>query len=54
LAAPGWLGRWLRLEGVIADARKPIQYSEFLEMMGLYLLEKEEMEEAKRNAGSGE
>ena len=50
LTAPGWLGKWLRFDGVVEDLREPIRYEEFLEMMGLYLLEKEEQEEARSNA----
>lgn len=56
LAARGWLGRWLGFEGYVEDARAPILYEEFLDMMGLYLLEKEEREEeeeARRQAGHG-
>lgn len=53
LTAPGWLGKWLKLDGVIADLRPPVMLSEFVEMLGLYLLEKEEEEEAKGRAESG-
>lgn len=53
LAARGWLGKWLRFDGVVEDLRPPIGWDEVLEMLGLYLLEKEEQEEA-RNKDKGE
>lgn len=48
--AAGWLGKWLKFDGVIADARPQILWTEILEMLGLYLLEKEEEEEAQERA----
>lgn len=47
LAARGWLGKWLHFDGIVEDLRPPIGWDEVLEMLGLYLLEKEEQKEAR-------
>lgn len=49
----GILGRWLEFDGELQDTRQPIMLSEYLELLGLYLLEKEEQEEARGNASNG-
>ena len=49
--AGGWLGKILRFRGIVRDGRRPIGSQEFDDMMGLYLIEAEEREEARRNGG---
>ncbi len=53
IAARGWLGRFLAFDGFVSDGRRPIMMAEMSELLGLYLLEREEEEDARREAGGG-
>lgn len=50
LTARGWLGKFLSFDGVVMDARPEITASEMQEMLGLYLVEKEEQEDATKKS----
>jgi hypothetical protein len=53
LRAPGWLGKWLSLEGFLEDSRSPIMVDEFVKLQALYLVEAEEEAEAMERAKNG-
>lgn len=48
IAAVGWLGKWLKFEGILRDLRPPVEWREFLEMIALSMVEEDE--EAERRA----